>query len=147
MNIALQSSHLDYLGVGKLMIEMVFAWVSDYRAMFLSGIKNIVQLTPKEKVVRVNTGGVVALMKHKNTSVRHGSVGDEPRRPVRSDIIVVDSSILKSSVSPFVHASSPKPARSKMWNVIGYWSIPIHFGPESFFKWRLKHVKTVTAVL
>lgn len=78
---------------------------------FIYLVLNIVRVRSKEKMVRPNTGGIVAPVKYPHPR-RYFSKVDGPRRPVCSDYATRRYGKFKLPVSLSVEARGPQPALS-----------------------------------
>lgn len=110
----LPTKKLSYLR--NLVLGKVWAFVPTLTHL----VSRIVGASPKEKVVRVNTSSVVALVKNAH-ALRNWSVVHNPRDSV-GRFGIVSTSVCHSSVAKWRNRAGPLPTIISL----------IHFRPESF---------------
>lgn len=126
---------------------------------FKHHIAHIVGLSSKKKMGRIHTGRDIAFMAHAK-AVWNWAFGDNPRSSMRSDIFPywhsgIPRTVLacfhqvcfdcKHSVSPFIFARSPQPARPKFRKPIRDRSIFVDTLPKSVWEsYRMPLLSQVT---
>jgi hypothetical protein len=89
-------------------------------------IPRVVYVRPKKQMGRVHARRVVALMTNKH-SIRNGTVGDLPRKPVRTDCLASTSRHAKNPIAILFFGARPKPTRVRVASA--------NVSPESDLDW------------
>lgn len=99
---------------------------------FFNSVLNIISMSPKKQMIRVNTWGIVAFVTNAH-AFRDRSFMNFPRKPVHPYVIGSPAHMRNRSVTRINYISSPEPARISFFNVIpkpclGWNSLDVGFG-------------------